>query len=68
MEYLFDTEEEDKYFKSQEFKDSIQISINRETWDKDLPKYYINSNGDIVEHFKNGTINIMNKKSPPHSF
>jgi hypothetical protein len=58
MEYLIDSEES-RYFKSQEFKEKIQASIDRETWDKGLPKYYKNDDGEIVEHFKDGTINVM---------
>ena len=58
--YMYD-EEELKYFNSKEFKDNISKIIDEDTWDKDLPKIYLNDKDEIVEHYKNGTINIIKK-------
>ena len=56
-------EEEDnlelEYFKSQKFKDDLLEKINESTWGKGLPKYYMDKDKNIVEHWKDGTINII---------
>lgn len=56
--YLTD-EEELEYFKSQEFRDNIRKSIEEQTWEKGLPMVYLDKNNNIVEHFKDGRINIL---------
>ena len=48
-----------KFFNSEDFNIKVQESINRDTWDKGLPKYYKDKEGRIVEHFKDGKINII---------
>jgi hypothetical protein len=53
---------EEDYFKSKEFKEKIEQSIQRETWDKELPRYYMNEEGKIVEHWKDGTIKVIKEK------
>lgn len=50
---------ESQYFQSEEFKDKVEKSIQKVTWDKNLPRYYLDDNGNIVEHWKDGTINII---------
>ena len=50
------------YFKSKEFKERIEQSIQRETWNKGLPRYYMDKEGRIVEHWKDGTINVIKEK------
>lgn len=52
---------ESEYFQSKEFKEKIEKSIQRETWDKNRPRYYMDENKNIVEHWKDGTINIIKK-------
>jgi hypothetical protein len=49
------------YFKSKEFKERIEQSIQRETWDKELPRYYLDKEGRVVEHWKDGTIKVIKK-------
>jgi len=49
------------YFKSQEFKDSIKTIIEKDTWDKGLPKIYVDKEGRLIEHFKDGTIYVRKK-------
>lgn len=50
---------ESEYFKSQEFEDGIEKIIQRDTWDKGLPRVYLDSNGNIVKHWKDGTVKII---------
>lgn len=54
-------DEELEYFQSQEFKDGICKIIEKDTWDKGLPKVYMNNKREIVEHWKDGTINVIKK-------
>lgn len=50
-----------KYLKSKQFKIDVAKTIESETWDKGLPKIYM-KDGNIVEHWKDGTINILKTK------
>jgi hypothetical protein len=50
------------YFKSKEFKERIEQSIQRETWGKGLPRYYLDKEGRVVEHWKDGTIKVIKEK------
>ena len=52
-----------KYFMSNKFKKDMEKTINAETWEKGLPKIYMDKKGDIVEHWKDGRINILKKKN-----
>ncbi len=54
---------ESEYFKSEKFKEDFRKTIEKETWDKDIPMIYINDNGDIVGHFKDGTIKIIKENA-----
>lgn len=49
--------DEFEYFNSEEFLKKFDEIVNKDTWDKDLPKYYMNEEGWLVEHWKDGTIN-----------
>jgi hypothetical protein len=40
-------------------KESFEELVKQETWDKGLPMYYMDDSGNIVEHWKDGTINII---------
>ena len=53
---------ESDYFKSKEFKESFNKTVELNTWEKGLPKIYMDEKGDIVEHWKDGTINILKTK------
>lgn len=50
---------EEDYFKSEEFKKISREKIEKETWDKDLPMIYINKDGNVVKHWKDGTVKII---------
>lgn len=47
------------FFNSEYFKDMVRVSIEKSTWDVGKPMIYQNTEGQIVEHWKDGTINIL---------
>jgi hypothetical protein len=55
----FDTETDDivKALQSEEFKQSLRNQIEFDTWGQGKPMYYMDSDGWLVEHHKDGTIN-----------
>jgi len=50
-----------KYLKSKQFQIDVAKIIESETWGKGLPKIYM-KDGNIVEHWKDGTVNILKTK------
>ena len=50
---------ESEYFKSNKFKEDFRKKVEEDTWEKGLPMIYIDDNGNIVEHWKDGTIKII---------
>jgi hypothetical protein len=54
-------ESESAYFQSQEFQDHVKAIIERETWGKGLPKVYMDEEGWIVKHWKDGRIERLEK-------
>ena len=50
---------EEEYFKSEEFKKISREKVKKETWDKDLPMIYIDKDGNVVKHWKDGTVKII---------
>jgi len=63
--YLTD-EEESEYLKSKQFQQDIKKFIEEETWEQGFPKVYKDKFGNIVQHWKNGTINILHYKGDKH--
>ena len=56
--------EEDKISKalrSEQFKESFRKSVEEQTWGKDLPLVYLDEDGWIVKHWKDGTIEKIQK-------
>lgn len=51
-------EESIAYLKSKEFQESFQKQVEEDTWGKGRPKIYMDKDKNIVEHWKDGTINI----------
>lgn len=49
-------------FNSEEFRKAFRESVEENTWDKRLPKIYLDENENIIEHWKDGTINILKTK------
>jgi hypothetical protein len=58
-----DKEEEklSKVLRSEQFKESFRKRVEEETWGKDLPLVYLDEDGWIVKHWKNGTIEKLSK-------
>lgn len=54
-----------EYFRSREFKKSMQKQIKKDTWGKGLPMVYVNDKGQIVNHWKSGKIEIILYKNNP---
>lgn len=50
---------ESEYFKSNKFKEDFRKKVEEDTWEKEKPMIYIDNNGNIVEHWKDGTIKII---------
>ena len=50
---------ESEYFKSEQFKEDFRKKVEQDTWEKGLPMIYMDENKNIVEHWKDGTINII---------
>ena len=49
-------------FNSEEFKKNFEKQVNKDTWDKNLPKVYMNDKGQVVKHWKDGKIKIIKDK------
>lgn len=58
-------DEEDRleleYFKSEKFKKDFRKRVEEDTWEKGLPMIYMDENKNIIEHWKDGMINILKK-------
>jgi len=50
-----------KLIKSEKFKESFRKRVEEETWGKDLPMVYLDEDGWIVKHWKDGTIEKISK-------
>lgn len=50
------------YIKSEKFKEDFKKQVEKDTWDKGLPKIYMDEEGRIVEHWKDGKIIILKEK------
>lgn len=49
-----------KILKSKKFKKAFKRNIEKDTWDKGLPKVYM-ENGKIIKHYKDGTKEIVER-------
>ena len=58
-----DKEEEkiSKVLRSDQFKESFRKRVEEETWGKDLPLVYLDEDGWVVKHWKDGTIEKIQK-------
>lgn len=57
-----ENDEVGQFLMSDKFKEGFAKTIEEDTWGQGLPKIYMNNDGDIVEHWKDGTINIIKRK------
>jgi hypothetical protein len=51
-----------EFIKSDEFRVKFRERIEQDTWGNDLPMVYMDDDGNIVEHYKDGTIKIIKEK------
>lgn len=56
---------EGKYYASDNFKENYQQYIIDITWGQNLPMIYLDDNGRIVEHWKDGKIKVLKEKILP---
>ena len=58
-----DKEEEKlaNHLRSEQFRESFKKRVEEETWGKDRPMVYLDDNGWIVKHWKDGTIEKISK-------
>lgn len=54
---------ESEYLKSNKFKEDFRKKVEEDTWEKGKPMIYIDDNGNIVEHWKDGTIKIVKENA-----
>ena len=50
-----------KVLRSEQFKESFRKRVEEDTWGKDLPLVYLDEDGWIVKHWKDGTIEKIQK-------
>jgi len=48
-------------FESKEFKDAFRKQIEKDTWGNDLPMVYMDDDGWMVHHWKDGKIDKIKK-------
>ena len=48
-------------FESKEFKEAFRRQVEKDTWEQGLPKIYLDNDGWIVEHWKDGRIDKIKK-------
>jgi hypothetical protein len=49
------------FLRSEQFRESFKKRVEEQTWDKDLPMVYLDEDGWIVKHWKDGTIAKLKK-------
>lgn len=49
------------YLRSEQFKLDFRKAVEADTWEKGYPMYYMDKEGWLVEHWKDGTINRLRK-------
>lgn len=61
--YNYDYDEINEYLQSKQFQDDFSKQVEKDTWDKGLPKIYMDKNKQIVAHYKDGRIDVIKKQS-----
>ena len=49
------------YFQSEEFKKGYMDLVKQDTWEKGFPMVYMNDEGQIVKHWKDGKIEVIHE-------
>jgi len=50
------------YLKSEQFKQDFSEQVKKDTWGNGLPMVYMNKEGQIVRHYKDGKIEVIKDK------
>jgi|LakMenE01Jun11ns_1017448.scaffolds.fasta_scaffold8803554_2 hypothetical protein len=56
-----DEEKLANHLRSEQFRESFKKRVEEETWDKGKPMVYLDDNGWVVKHWKDGTIEKIQK-------
>lgn len=59
LDKSFFTKDESEYFLSEEFQENFRKQVESDTWNQGLPMVYMDDNGKIVKHWKDGKIEII---------
>jgi len=62
LDEMEDSDTASDFFGSDEFKDSFRKQIEADTWGKGHPMIYMDENGDMIRHYKDGRKEIIRKK------
>ena len=54
-----DDDDVSKYLLSKQFQIDFAKQVKKDTWEKGFPMVYADKDGNIVEHWKDGTIKIL---------
>jgi len=63
-----DNDDVNNYLKSKQFQKDFAEQVTNDTWNfktedgRGMPKIYMDKSGNIIEHWKDGTINILHTK------
>ena len=49
------------FLRSEQFRESFKKRVEEETWGKDKPMVYLDDDGWVVKHWKDGTIEKIQK-------
>ncbi len=55
-------DEVSRFLMSEEFQKSFAEIVNRDTWERGLPKSYLDKDGNLIHHWKDGRIDIIKTK------
>jgi hypothetical protein len=61
LDHIEDNNRVKEAFESEEFKRAFRKQIEKDTWEQGLPMIYLNDEGWIVEHWKDGRIDKKKK-------
>ncbi len=61
LDDIEDNPEYIEWLKSEQFGESINKIIERDTWEQGLPKIYMDKEGWLVKHWKDGKIEKIKK-------
>ena len=51
-----------EYLRSEKFQQDYRKQVEKDTWENGLPMVYMNEQGQIVKHWKDGKIEVIKEK------